>query len=166
MLTTLEKRVVASLQGSIPVTKRPYKALADSIGISEEKYLMIVEELNESGIIRRFGATLKHQKSGFKANAMVAWKVDEKRVQKVGAIMASFQEVTHCYRRNPAPTWPYNIYTMVHAADKEGCHAIATRIAKAADVEEYTLLFSEKELKKTSMQYFIDDPSNDNSTST
>ena len=148
--------MVASLQGSMPVTRRPYQELAESIGISEEKYLMIVEELNESGIIRRFGATLKHQKSGFKANAMVAWKVDESRVQKVGAIMASFQEVTHCYRRNPAPNWPYNLYTMVHAADKAGCHAIAGRISHAAEVEEYELLFSEKELKKTSMQYFTD----------
>ncbi len=154
MLTTLEKKVVASLQGNIPVTPSPFLELADSIGISEEQYLMIVEELNESGIIRRFGATLKHQKSGFKANAMVAWKVDEERVQEVGRLMASFQEVTHCYRRNPAPTWPYNIYTMVHAADKEACRAIAAEIANAAAVDEYSLLFSEKELKKTSMKYF------------
>ncbi|SLM31645.1 putative HTH-type transcriptional regulator [Desulfamplus magnetovallimortis] len=154
MLTELEKKVVASLQGNIPVTQRPFLELAESIGISEDKYLMIVEELNESGIIRRFGATLKHQKSGFKANAMVAWKVEEDRVQEVGRIMASFQEVTHCYRRNPAPTWPYNVYTMVHAGDKATCRAIAATIAQRVAVDDYTLLFSEKELKKTSMKYF------------
>jgi len=156
MLTDIEKKVVASLQGNIPVCQRPFLALAETIGIPEEKYLDIVARLNEQGIIRRFGATLKHQKSGFKANAMVAWKVDETRARAVGEIMASFQEVTHCYRRDPAPTWPYNLYTMVHAADEATCHAIAGRIATAAGVDEddYTLLFSRKELKKTSMQYF------------
>jgi len=156
MLTDIEKKVVASLQGNIPVSKRPFLALAERIGISEEKYLSIVSRLNEQGIIRRFGATLKHQKSGFKANAMVAWKVDDTRARVVGETMASFQEVTHCYRRDPAPTWPYNLYTMIHAADEATCHAIAEKIAAAAGVDAggYILLFSRKELKKTSMQYF------------
>ncbi|MBF0204700.1 MAG: Lrp/AsnC family transcriptional regulator [Desulfamplus sp.] len=154
MLTKIEKKIIASLQGNIPVTSRPFLELAKEIGISEDEYLEVVENLNERGIIRRFGATLKHQNSGFKANAMVAWKVDEERVQDVGKTMASFQEVTHCYRRNPAPTWPYNLYTMVHGPDEESCHKIAARISKATCVDEYSLLFSKKELKKTSMNYF------------
>ena len=154
MLTETEKKVVASLQGNIPVCERPFQLLAQSVGISEEEYLNIVARLKDQGIIRRFGATLKHQKSGFKANAMVAWRVDESRARQVGEIMASFQEVTHCYRRDPAPTWPYNLYTMIHGPDEETCHAIAKKISKATDVDDYTLLFSRKELKKTSMQYF------------
>lgn len=154
MLTDIEKKVVASLQGNIPVNERPFLALADAIGISEQEYLDIVSRLNDQGIIRRFGATIKHQKSGFKANAMVAWNVAEPQARKAGKIMASFQEVTHCYRRDPAPTWPYNLYTMVHGPDEATCHAIAEKISKAVNVTDYTLLFSRKELKKTSMQYF------------
>ncbi|MBF0573878.1 MAG: Lrp/AsnC family transcriptional regulator [Desulfamplus sp.] len=154
MLTTIEKKVISSLQGNIPITHRPFLELAENIGISEEQYLEIVESLSQRGIIRRFGATLKHQNSGFKANAMVAWKVDEEKVQEVGKIMASFGEVTHCYRRNPAPTWPYNLYTMVHGPDEEACYLIASRISEATGVKEYSLLFSTKELKKTSMNYF------------
>lgn len=154
MLTTIEKKVVASLQGNIPVTKRPFLTLAEAVGVSEEEYLDIVARLNERGIMRRFGATIKHQKSGFKANAMVAWKVDEKRVPEVGKIMASFREVTHCYRRNPAETWPYNLYTMIHGSDEDVCYAIAEKISIAVQVDEYSLLFSRKELKKTSMKYF------------
>ena len=154
MLTTLEKKIISSLQGSIPVSSRPFLELAQEIGISEEKYIDVVKSLNDRGIIRRFGATLKHQNSGFKANAMVAWNVDETKVQDVGKIMASFDEVTHCYRRNPAPTWKYNLYTMVHGPDEDTCHAIAKRISEATGVKDYTLLFSTKELKKTSMNYF------------
>ncbi len=154
MLTTVEKKIIASLQGTIPITPRPFLELANEIGISEEDYLDVVSSLSERGIIRRFGATLKHQNSGFKSNAMVAWKVDEERVQDVGKTMASFDEVTHCYRRNPAPTWPYNLYTMVHGPDEDTCHAIAARISDSTGVNDYLLLFSTKELKKTSMNYF------------
>ncbi len=154
MLTTLEKKVIASLQGNIPVKQRPFLELAEAIGISEDQYLDIVKSLNDQGIIRRFGATLKHQKSGFKANAMVAWNVDETRVEEVGNIMASFHEITHCYRRDPAKTWPYNLYTMVHGPDESTCYEIAKKISKAINVDDYNLLFSKKELKKTSMKYF------------
>ncbi len=154
MLTELEKKIIAALQGDIPVVKHPFAELAKPLGLSEEKFIEIVRELDKRGIMRRFGATIKHQKSGFRANAMVAWKVDETKAVETGKIMASFDEVTHCYRRNPAETWPYNLYTMIHASNEEKCHAIAEKISIATGVDEYSLLFSRKELKKTSMEYF------------
>ena len=156
MLTDLEKKIIALLQTDIPVVKRPFLEMAQQIGITEDEFLSVLKNLNDQGIIRRFGATLKHQKSGFKANAMVAWKVDEDRVEKIGNIMATFQEITHCYRRNPTPDWKYNLYTMVHAADEDECYAIVKNISKAVGEDDYTLLFSRKELKKTSMKYFED----------
>jgi siroheme decarboxylase len=154
MLSDLEKKIIALLQTDIPVTKRPFKVLAEKIGITEDQFLNVLHGLNDRNMIRRFGATIKHQKSGFKANAMVAWKVDEDRVEETGNIMATFSEITHCYRRNPAPGWGYNFYTMVHASDKDACHAIVEKISKAVGQDQYTLLFSTKELKKTSMKYF------------
>ena len=156
MLTDLEKTIITMLQADIPVVKRPFLEMAEKIGITEEKFLNVVKDLDDRGMIRRFGATLKHQKSGFKANAMVAWKVDEDRVEKTGKIMATFQEITHCYRRNPAPGWKYNLYTMVHASSEDECYALVKKISKAVGEDEYELLFSRKELKKTSMKYFED----------
>lgn len=156
MLTAIEKRVIAALQGDIPVTERPFLDLAEKAGIGEDQFISVVKSLNERGIIRRFGATIKHQKSGFKANAMVAWKVDEDQVEQTGEIMASFQEITHCYRRDPAPGWDYNMYTMVHASDETSCYQAVEKISRAVGQDNYILLFSKKELKKTSMKYFED----------
>ena len=156
MLTDLEKKIIALLQADIPVVKRPFLEMAERIGITEDEFLTVLKDLDDRGMIRRFGATLKHQKSGFKANAMVAWKVAEDQVEKTGNIMTTFREITHCYRRNPAPGWKYNLYTMVHASNEDECHAIVKKISKAAGQKEYELLFSRKELKKTSMKYFED----------
>ncbi|MGE0083835.1 MAG: Lrp/AsnC family transcriptional regulator [Desulfococcaceae bacterium] len=156
MLTELEKKIIASVQGDIPVCPRPFLEIARSLGINEESVLETLGDLCTRGIIRRFGATLRHQKSGFSANAMVAWNVDEERIEEVGKKMAGFREVSHCYRRNPNPDWPYNLYTMIHAKDEESCREIARKLSLASGENDYNLLFSRTELKKTSMQYFTD----------
>lgn len=160
MLTDLEKKVIASIQQSMPITERPYHELAVAIGITEEEMLATLRSLSARGIIRRFGATLRHQRTGYTANAMAAWKVEEERIEAVGRTMAGFRQVSHCYRRNPSPAWPYNLYTMIHAEDEAACRATAREMALAASVAEYTLLFSCEELKKTSMVYFPTDDDN------
>ncbi len=154
MLTELEKRIISSVQDDIDITERPYNKIAKRLGISEETFLESLKDLCERGIIRRFGATIRHQKSGFEANAMVAWKVDEERVDEVGEKLASFKQVSHCYRRNPTDKWPYNLYTMIHAKDEESCRETARKMSAETAIYTYTLLFSRKELKKTSMKYF------------
>ncbi len=157
MLTELEKKIIASIQEDIAITERPYLEISKALGISEDKLLKTLNDLCQRGVIRRFGATLRHQQTGYNANAMVAWQVDEDRIDKVGEKMAAFRQVSHCYRRNPTDSWPYNLYTMVHAADEDSCRKTAGEMSTAAGVENYTLLFSKEELKKTSMVYFPSD---------
>lgn len=157
MLTELEKKVIASIQKDIAITDRPYLKIADGLGISEEQLLETLQNLCDRGVIRRFGATLRHQNTGFTANAMGAWQVDEERIEEVGLKMASFRQVSHCYRRNPNARWPYNLYTMIHADSEAACRETARKMSEATAVENYTLLFSVEELKKTSMVYFPSD---------
>jgi siroheme decarboxylase len=154
MLTELEKKIIASIQSDIPLAERPYLQISQNLGISEEKLLSILGDLCARGVIRRFGATLRHQKSGFEANAMTAWKVEEERIDDVGRIMAKSRKVSHCYRRNPTEEWPYNLYTMIHGKDEESCRVTAQMLSEKTSVNDYVLLFSRKELKKTSMAYF------------
>lgn len=154
MPNDLEKKIIAALQGDIPVTPRPYREIAETAGVDEETVISVVKDLYQRGVIRRFGATLRHQKSGFNANAMVAWQVAEALIDDVGEQIAAYDAVTHCYRRDPAPQWPYNLYTMVHASDEDECREIARKISDDIGLSDYTMLFSRRELKKTSMQYF------------
>ena len=46
---------------------------------------------------------------------------------------------------------------MIHAESEDACWEIARGIAAQAAVENFTLLFSRRELKKTSMPYFPTD---------
>jgi DNA-binding Lrp family transcriptional regulator len=149
-----DKEIIRLIQGDLPPDLRPFGVLAKRLGISEREFVRRVKSLKRKGIIRRFGATLRHQEAGFSANAMVAWIVPEEKIEEVGKLMAKFREVTHCYQRRVQNDWKYNLYTMVHGDSEEQCYQIAKRMSAETGITDYILLFSEKEFKKTSMQYF------------
>lgn len=153
--TQQEINLIRWLQGDLSIEERPFGKMAEKVGVGEETVLDMIRKMTERGIIRRFGAVLNHQEAGYKHNAMGVWQVPA-RVQEVGAVMASFSQVSHCYERPGWPQWPYNLYTMIHGHSKEECTAIAERISRATGVVNYQLLFSIREFKKTSMEYFND----------
>jgi len=154
MIDEQDKKVISLIQGDLPLNQKPFALLADKIGMDEEEFLKRVTDLKKRGIIRRFGATLRHQEAGFSSNAMVAWLAPDDRIDEIGKLYASFREVTHCYHRAPQKDWPYNIYTMIHGSNREECHRIADRLSRSTGLRDYSILFSEKEFKKTSMEYF------------
>jgi len=153
-LKKIDKDIIRELQSGLPLVSRPFEQIAKKIGISEKELLFKINELIKTGKMRRMGAALKHQKVGFIANAMVVWKVPEKEVDRVGSIMSTFDEVTHCYKRMSRPDWPYNLYTVLHGFSKDECRQFVERISKTTGVDEYKILFSTAELKKSSMKYF------------
>jgi DNA-binding Lrp family transcriptional regulator len=154
MLNEIEKKVIRGLQRDLPISAQPFRDIAQELGLEEEVLVNIIQDLMNRGYIRRFGATIRHRISGFQANAMAAWAVPEADVDRVGAQMAAVREVTHCYERQVSGEWPYNVFTMIHGRTQEECEAIARRMAAATGIAEYALLFSDAELKKTTMRYF------------
>lgn len=154
MIDELDKKVIRLIQGDLPLDLEPFAILAEEIGISENQFIGRINELKERGVIRRFGATLRHQEAGFASNAMIAWLVPDRRIEEVGKIFAGFREVTHCYQRKQQGDWKYNLYSMVHGNNREQCYQIAERMSQSAGIDDYILLFSEKEFRKTSMEYF------------
>jgi DNA-binding Lrp family transcriptional regulator len=158
-LSDFEKKVVLALQRDLNIASRPFLELAQQLGASEEEFLAAVQSLVAKGYIRRFGATLRHQLSGYGANALVTWAVPGGDVRRVGQLLSQHQEVTHCYQRQPAPGWPYNLYSMLHGKDPRDIEALAASLAQEVGIEDYEILFSDTELKKTTMRYFREDNS-------
>jgi siroheme decarboxylase len=154
MIDQTDRKIISLIQGDLPIHPKPFAVLAERIGITEKALIDRIRDLKEQGVIRRFGATLRHQEAGFSSNAMIAWSAPGDRIDEIGNICAKFREVTHCYRRAPQKDWPYNLYTMVHGSSRKECRRIAERLSRSAGMRGYLLLFSEKEFKKTSMAYF------------
>ena len=157
MLDELDKKIIAIMQDEFPLVAEPYRQIADQIGITEEELLERLRSYRKSGKIRKMGAVLRHREIGYAANALCAWIIPEERIQEVGEIFAKLAVVTHCYARDTQPGWPYNFYTMLHAHNREECNAIAKALSEQIAISEYIMLFSTKEWKKNSMQYFKED---------
>ncbi|MBD5627726.1 MAG: Lrp/AsnC family transcriptional regulator [Desulfovibrio sp.] len=150
-----ERAALAIVQGNIPDSLTPYADIAAETGLTEAEVLALLTRLKESGAIRRFGASIRHQRTGWTHNAMVAWIASEEEAAACGPIAAQHPRVSHAYYRpSPAADWPYTLYTMAHGRSEAECLGVVDDLLAAWPLREYAILRSLKELKKTSMTYF------------
>jgi DNA-binding Lrp family transcriptional regulator len=148
LLSELERAVLSEVQ-RLPLTQKPFAEVASRLKIDENKVMTICKDLLQKGIIRRFGPSISHRKAGFNANPMTVINVPEDKVEEVGNIIASLHEVTHCYARSG---WKYNLFFMIHGKTKEEGIERASSIVKKIGAFDYRILFSIRELKKTSFE--------------
>ncbi len=144
------KKVLEALPADFPVSERPYDEMAKEMGMSGAALIDELVALKKAGIIRRIAAMVAHRSVSYEGNAMVVWRVPEAEVEKVGTVMAGFDEVSHCYERDTGGYWDYNLYTMVHGRTREECLATIARMASWSGIGDYRVLFSLREFKKTS----------------
>lgn len=161
VLSREEKALARLLQADLHIIERPFLELAKTLtecgyDVDEAWVLEVTRDWVDTRVIRRFGAAIRHHKTGYSANAMGVWHSSEERVEEVGRIMASFPEASHVYQRPSAPTWPANLYTMIHGRSREDVESVAARIKEATGLEAPRLLYSVREFKKTSMKYFAE----------
>jgi len=161
-ITELDVKIMAELQRSLPMTLHPFKDIAEKVGISEDEVIEKTRLYGRRGYYRRFGATLRHQKAGFTANGMGVWSVpDEGERERLGEILSGYPEVSHAYERPSFDDWPFHLFTMIHGESEDEVRRIARRMSEETGIENYDVLFSTREFKKTSMQYFDHWPSSD-----
>ena len=152
-----DKKYVRELQKDLEIVDRPFLKSAQALGITEDQLFEKSKYYESIGVIRRFAAILRHRDVGFIANGMIVWKVPEDRIDDVGAKLGAFPQVSHCYQRPSYPDWPYNVFSMIHCKSHDEAGDVAKTIQEQIDVAEYTILFSEREFKKTRVQYFVED---------
>lgn len=153
-LSDLEIAAIRLVQEDLPLVERPFAAQAEEIGCSESELLAMLESFRERKLMRRFAAVMNHRSAGYKANAMGVWAVPDEELDKIGPMMAGFARVSHCYKRPTYDDWPYSVFTMVHGMNARECEETIAAIKAETGVEEYDLLWSVKEYKKTRVRYF------------
>jgi DNA-binding Lrp family transcriptional regulator len=111
---------LAALQPGLPLVSRPYHALAQSLGLSEQTVLERLQQGLQQGIVKRLGVIVRHRELGYRANAMVVWDIPDGEVSAVGRMLATESGVNLCYRRpRRLPDWPYNLFCMMHGRQRE-----------------------------------------------
>ncbi len=153
-LEPLHYKLILALQEDIEPVEKPFEKVVEELWIDYETLEKEVKRLQDGGYMRRFASILYHRRAGFSANAMVVWDVDEKRAEEIGAKVAQFRAVSHCYLRPTFPNWPYSLFSMIHGRSKEEVQEVVEEIAKEIEPKEYRYLYSTREFKKERIKYF------------
>jgi siroheme decarboxylase len=154
-LTERDKEFVRELQKDLAVVPEPFKELANNLGVTTAELFARSKQYENTGIMRRFAAILRHRDAGFVANGMVVWNVPENMIDEVGFQLAAFPQVSHCYRRPVYTDWRFNLFSMVHARSLEAAEKMAVEMSSTIGIKDYQILFSSREFKKERVKYFV-----------
>ena len=154
--TEEDKNYIRELQKDLEIINRPFLKSAQKLGITEEQLLEKGKYYEEIGVMRRFAAILRHRDAGFVANGMIVWNVPTQKIEEIGSKLGAFPQVSHCYQRPVYQDWPYNVFSMIHCKSQGDAENMAKEIQKQIGVDDYRILFSSREFKKTRVEYFVE----------
>jgi siroheme decarboxylase len=147
-MDAIDHKLIVEAEKGLPITPQLFDQIAASIGITPQEVIARLQKLQESGVIRRFGASLKPNGVGYSANALVAWKVPENRMQGVSRYFCERKEVSHCYERETVPgEWEYNLYTVMHAPQRSTIEKMVKQFSDETSLNHYVILYSTRNLK-------------------
>lgn len=155
-LTLLDQQLLIAIQGGLPLTPRPFAALSEQLGITEQEVIDRLTQLKRQGLIKRLGVIVKHRQLGYQANAMVVWDVPDSEVKNIGKRISNFPFVNLCYRRPRHGTqWPYNLYCMIHGKNRETVLAQLQQLTDSCGLAAYArqVLFSRRCFKQRGALY-------------
>lgn len=155
-LNAYQKMLVRELQEDLAGTAEPFAKVASVAGLGQEEVLHQIRQWKQDGTIRRFGASVRHQRLGFTSNGMAVFTVPPDRIEEAGVLLASHQAVSHCYQRPRAPGWPYNLFAMTHCRSEEELREIVQAMADRIHPLEHDVLLTTAEYKKTNVKYFME----------
>ncbi|MCX6690618.1 MAG: AsnC family transcriptional regulator [Methanoregula sp.] len=135
VLDQTDLAILNALQDDLPLVSRPWKAIADRVGITETEILSRTKMLEIAGIIRGISPILESRHLGLHAATLVALHVPEERVDEIAAVISSYAEVSHNFQRDHY----YALWFTVAAQNGEGIQKVLDEILKrtgipAADV--------------------------------
>jgi DNA-binding Lrp family transcriptional regulator len=127
----VDKAVLNRIQSDFPITSRPYRTMAEDLGLSEDEVLKRVSRLKASGIIRRIGGNFSPEKLGF-VSTLCAAKVPEDKISQFAEVVNRYPGVTHNYRRENT----FNIWFTFIAPKMDEINANLEQIAAETGVTD------------------------------
>jgi siroheme decarboxylase len=164
-LTNRERAVVNAFQGGFPVVERPFgpaaAALCEAgVDITATDLLETIRDLDERGVLSRFGPLVNAQEIGGAAT-LVAMHAPEDRFDEVVEAVNDHREVAHNYEREHPHL---NVWFVVSVADEGRVADVLAEIEAETGQETYNLP-KQREFR-VEAKFYVDGPldGDDNAT--
>lgn len=112
-LDPVERRLLDDFQRDFPLLARPFAALAERLGTTEEVVIARLRQLEDEGVVSRVGAVLPPHRVG--SSTLAALAVPPERLESVAGVVSAFPEVNHNYEREHR----YNLWFVITAASED-----------------------------------------------
>ena len=86
-----DNELIRVVQEDCPISKRPYLAVANKLGWTENDVISRLNKLIESGVIRKFGAKLAPRKMGY-VSTLAAASISDDGVESAAEIINAYQK--------------------------------------------------------------------------
>jgi DNA-binding Lrp family transcriptional regulator len=139
-LDELDRRLLNLMQGSFPITRRPYRHVAELADLAEAEVMSRVQRLLEVRIIRQITPIFDTRALGY-SSMLVAAKVDPEHPHRAARVINEHPGVSHNYLRNH----DFNLwFTIATEPDSrlglDGTLEVLAREAGAASVRQLPTL--------------------------
>ena len=141
-MDNLDRQIIEVVQNEFPIEPRPFQALAERLGTTEQEVLARIAKLQEQRVIREIGPVFELKRLGY-ISTLCAAKVAAEAAENVAGFLNEFAEVTHNYLR----AHEYNIWFTLIASSQERIEEILERVRGHEGVADAVSLPAERTFK-------------------
>ena len=135
-LDTTDKKLLSLLQTDFPIVERPFAAIGERLGISEDEVLERIGILrNDKKIIRQIGAIFDTKSLGY-SSCLIAYKVDEADCDRAAGIISGHPGVSHNYKRD----CEYSVWFTIAVPPGSDLERNYSALLKSANVKDCLIL--------------------------
>lgn len=132
-MNTVDQRLLNDFQRNFPLEPRPFAALAERVGESEDAVVDAFKRLAGDGTVSRIGAVFRPGAVG--ASTLAAMAVPPERLETVAALVSAFTEVNHNYERDHR----FNLWFVITAETGADVDSVIAVIEKATGIDVLNL---------------------------
>ena len=124
------RKILNNIQVDFPIHSRPYKIIAQKLGLSEDELIIRIKQMKKDMLIRRIGGNFSPDRLGYHSTLCAA-KVPEDKIKLFTKTINAYSGVTHNYKRDHE----FNIWFTFIASSVEIIKTNLKQIIKVTGVE-------------------------------
>jgi DNA-binding Lrp family transcriptional regulator len=142
LISEKDKALLALIQSGFPLVNRPFRVIAEKLGLTESEVMGAVQSLQHRRVIREFGPVFDTRRLGY-ISTLVAATIERDRAVEISATMLTINEITHNYYREG----DFNLWFTITARDRSVLEDIIQWVEKFPGVSRVLDLPVEKMIK-------------------
>ena len=130
----IDRKLINRLQDGLPVSRRPFDDIADSLDITVDALLERIQRLLDDKVLTRFGPMFNAENLGG-ALSLCALQVPSENYDEVADQVNAFPEVAHNYERDHL----LNMWFVIATEHPEQAGAVIRKIEQATGCRVYDM---------------------------